>query len=198
MEVRNKEEFVEKIFKIGIIKFGEFILSSGMKSSFYIDLRPLPSYPSLFKFVTIGLKKLIENELQRNVGIATIELSGIPLATSLAYEVGKPLVYLRKKQKEHGTKSLIEGDLSTAEEFIAVDDVLTTGSSLLQIVETLRNNGKKVSLALVVFDRLQGGKEALEKSKVELRRLFDIEETAEILRKRGLIKEEEYRKLMQR
>ncbi|MEM3258681.1 MAG: orotate phosphoribosyltransferase, partial [Thermoproteota archaeon] len=151
-----KEELLLGIWERKLIKFGEFKLSSGLLSNYYIDLRALPSYPSLFKLAILSLKETLKEELSQNVGIATIELSGIPLATALAYDVEKPLVYIRKKQKDYGTKSLIEGDLSSTKEFIVVDDVLTTGSSILQAISELRNNGASVKLAADVFDRLQG------------------------------------------
>lgn len=191
-----KEELLLGIWEKKLIKFGDFKLSSGLSSSYYIDLRPLPSYPPLLKLAVLGLKETLKEELSQDVGIATIELSGIPLATALAYDVAKPLVYIRKKQKDYGTKSLVEGDLSSAKEFIVVDDVLTTGSSILQAVSELRESGASVKIAAVVFDRLQGGEENLLKSNVKLRKVFDIREATLMLKQKGLISQDELNKIL--
>ncbi|MCI4439002.1 orotate phosphoribosyltransferase [archaeon] len=191
-----KEELLLGIWEKKLIKFGDFKLSSGLSSNYYIDLRPLPSYPRLLKLAVLELKEALKEELSQDVGIATIELSGIPLATALAYATERPLIYVRKKQKDYGTKSLIEGDLSSAREFIVVDDVLTTGSSVLQVVSELRSNGVSVKTAAVVFDRLQGGEENLLKNNVRLRKVFDIGEAAVMLKQRGLISQDELNKIL--
>jgi orotate phosphoribosyltransferase len=196
MLMNFKEELLLGIWEKKLIKFGDFKLSSGLSSNYYIDLRPLPSYPRLLKLAVLGLKEALKEELSQDVGIATIELSGIPLATALAYAVEKPLIYVRKKQKDHGTKSLVEGDLSSAREFVVVDDVLTTGSSVLQVVSELRSNGASVKTAAVVFDRLQGGEENLLKNNVRLRKVFDIGEAAVMLKQKGLISQDELNKIL--
>jgi orotate phosphoribosyltransferase len=190
-----KEELLVGIWEKKLIKFGVFKLSSGITSNYYIDLRSLPSYPHLLKLTVLELKETLKNDISKDTGIATIELSGIPLAAALAYEIEKPLVYVRKKQKDYGTKSLIEGDLASAKEFVVVDDVLTTGSSILQAVNELRSSGASVKKAIVIFDRLQGGEENLLKNDIILRKIFDIREAVQMLKQKELISQDEFNKV---
>lgn len=165
---------IQAILKAGCVLKGEFRLSSGKVSDVYVDLRKLYSHPREVKIVAEELAKHASS-----VGcdvIAGIETGGIPLATMVAFILDKPLIYVRKKPKEHGTQKLIEGDASLGGLSLIVDDVATTGSSLIRAVNALRESGFYVENALVVVDRGEGAEQALKGLGVNLRSLTTLKD----------------------
>jgi len=188
-----KEALAEKLYSIGCVKIGEFKLTSGLTSPIYVDLRILPSYPREFKWI-IG--KVIEVLKGVNFDVVCgLAVGGIPLATAVAYELEKPLIYVRKKAKEHGTMRLIEGVFEKGMKAIIVDDVATTGSTLIRGVKALQGNGIDVEAALVIVDREQGAGEALKQLKVPLIRLSTLRELLEDLFNKGYISYETFLKV---
>ena len=164
----------ELLKRIGAVKFGEFVLSSGKKSNVYIDLRKLPSYPEAFREVVQAMaEKAGKVDFDLLCGVA---VGGLPLATAIAYEMKKPLIYVRKERKEHGTKKIIEGDFEPGAKVLVVDDVTTTGGSILRAVNALRSAGLVVEHALVVVDRLEGAEEALRRAGVMLLSLVTLKD----------------------
>ena len=159
-------ELMMVLLSKGLIRFGEFTLTSGRRSTIYVDLRPLPSFPDEFR--------LIAGELARRIGrraICGIAVGGLPLATAVAIEAGVPLIYVRKERKEHGTARLLEGVVEEGREYVVVDDVATTGGSLERAIGEVRARGGEVREAWVVVDRVQGARERLESIGVALRSL---------------------------
>ncbi len=188
------EFFVKKLFSNGIIMFGEFTLTSGIKSPYYIDLRKALSKPSLLREITFMYVSKIREHGVPDV-IAGIETGSIAWAATVAYVLNKPMVYVRKKPKGHGAGRLIEGDISERSTVVVLDDVATTGGSLARAVEALRNEGANVSYALVFIDREQGAKERLEKAGVKLYSVFSISQLITMLHSLGYISQNLYEKL---
>ena len=164
----------ELLKRIGAVKFGEFVLSSGKKSNVYVDLRKLPSYPEAFREIVWAMaERAGKIDFDLLCGVA---VGGLPLATAVAYEMGKPLIYVRKERKEHGTKKIIEGDFKPGAKVLVVDDVATTGGSILRAVNALRSAGLVVEHALVVVDRLEGAEGALRRAGVMLLSLVTLKD----------------------
>jgi orotate phosphoribosyltransferase len=173
----------ECLWRIGAVQRGLFKLSSGKISNVYVDLRKLPSHPAEFREVVRSMSRLAE---RFNVDyVCGIAVGGLPLATALAYELGKPLIYVRKERKDHGTMKQLEGDYSKGARVLLVDDVATTGGTLSEATRVLRGEGLEVEAALVVVDREEGAREALRGLGVELfslttlRRLLEVGGRAE-------------------
>jgi len=180
--------FVKEFYRVGIIKFGKFRLSSGMESPYYIDLRRLYSFPDLACRVIKELINVIDVEYDAVVGVAT---AGIPLAAFIAFIKRVPMGYVRVERKDHGLESKIEGVVE-GRRVLVVDDVATTGMSLLSASRALRSMGAEVVAAAAVVDREQGAEETLASAGIRLYSLIKITEMFKVLLEEGLIIREVY------
>ena len=174
------------------IKFGNFKLSSGKESAYYIDLRLVPSFPHQFRKMVKSLQDLISEKigLDNFDYIASVPTSGLVIASALAIETVKPLIYIRQKPKDYGTSSLIEGKIPEGSRVILVDDVGTTGHSLLNAIKALKDAKIIVDSAFVIINRLEGAKENLEKEKVKLHEITDILEISNDLHAEKILDEQ--------
>lgn len=177
------KEFAIFLQESGAIKFGDFKLSSGKDSAYYIDLRLVPSFPHQFR----KMIKSVQNLISEKIGldsfdyIASVPTSGLVIASALAMETVKPLIYIRQKPKDYGTGSLIEGKIPEGSRVILVDDVGTTGHSLLNAIKSLKDAKIKVDAAFVIVNRLEGARENLEAEKVKMYEITDILAISNIL-----------------
>ena len=190
----NLAELAIKLYNLGLIKIGQFILSSGIKSPFYIDLRELIGYPQLMKKVA----NLILREARKKcsfevlVGIAT---GGIPLVAYMSCIGEIPMAYVRREEKKYGTGKILEGFVSNRK-VLLIDDVATTGRSLERAVNVIRDNDGLIEHAFVVIDREQGARERLKKIGVKLHSLLTVTDLFRILHKNSLISDEKYEEIM--
>ncbi|WP_101477664.1 orotate phosphoribosyltransferase [Candidatus Nitrosotalea bavarica] len=170
------KEFAIFLQESGAIKFGNFKLSSGKESAYYVDLRLVPSFPHQFRKMVKSLQNLISEKigLDNFDYIASVPTSGLVIASALAIETVKPLIYIRQKPKDYGTGSLIEGKISEGSKVVLVDDVGTTGHSLLNAVRALKDAKIVVDSAFVIVNRLEGARENLENEKVKMYEITDI------------------------
>lgn len=163
-------DFAESLLQRKLLLIGNFILTSGKTSPYYLDLRRLPNYPEFFTVVDKAIDELRNIKFDMIIGIAT---GGIPLASFVACKLGKPMGYVRLEKKGYGTDKLLEADVKD-KEIVIVDDVATTGGSIERSAEEIIRNGGKVSHALVIVDRKEGAKERLEKMGITLHYLYSI------------------------
>ena len=177
------KEFAIFLFKNNIIKFGNFTLSSGKKSSYYIDLRLVPSFPHQFRKMIKNLQKLIIEKigLDNFDSLVSIPTGGLIIGSALAIETVKPLIYVRNKSKDHGTAKSIEGKILSDMRVIMIDDIATTGTSVLNGIKQLRAEGLSISNACVIINRLEGADKILNSVGVTLHQLTDILKITEIL-----------------
>lgn len=186
------DSLAEKLYEIGAIKFGEFKLKSGKISPIYIDLRIIPSFPSVLDYVTDAYISVIEaNRIEFNK-IAGVPMSSIPLAAIVSYKLKAPLLYVRKEQKSYGTMKSVEGVIVKGELVLVIDDVATTGSSILEASQKLREAGAIVKDAAVLIDRQEGARENLEKNNIKLYSFANLQEVILALRKKGLIDDDTF------
>ncbi|MEO9278231.1 MAG: orotate phosphoribosyltransferase [Nitrososphaera sp.] len=191
------KEFPMFLHETGAIKFGSFKLSSGKDSAYYVDLRIIPSFPHQFR----KMIKLLQNLISEKIGlhgfdyIASVPTSGLVIASALAIETVKPLVYIRQKPKDYGTGSLIEGKISQNSRVILVDDVGTTGHSLMSAIKALKDAKIQVVAAFVVVNRLEGAKEQLASENVRLFELTNILEISNILNEQKIIDESMFNRI---
>jgi orotate phosphoribosyltransferase len=158
----------DTLVKSGAIKFGEFKLTSGAMSSYYVDIKEVCTNPST-------LKEIVEN-IRPNITagiIAGVELGAVPLIVATSIIANKPYIIIRK-ERSHGTGSLIIGNNFEGKEVDLIEDVVTTGGSVVKAVEILRENKAIVKKAICVVDREEGGKKNLLDHGIELIPLVKI------------------------
>lgn len=190
-------DIIKEIFNYGAILFGEFTLTSGLKSPYYIDLRVIPSYPDVFIKVCNAYYEIVKNEIGVFDKIAGVPTAGIPFATMVAYTFKKPLIYVRKEvERGHGRGKLVEGVLNVNDKVVIIDDVATTGESLILTAKSILAHGGIVEDVVVLIDREQGAYENLSKMGLKLHSLIGISDAAKILFEFGHINFEQYNKLL--
>ncbi|MBU6153935.1 MAG: orotate phosphoribosyltransferase [Bdellovibrionales bacterium] len=164
---------------------GDFTLSSGLKSSFYIDLKPTILHPEgATLFGSLGVDWMLKEKLNFDgVGGLTLGADPLVMAFSLAaFRKGifVPATMIRKEPKKHGTSRFIEGveNFKPGARFLVLEDVVTTGGSALKAIEILRNEGFTATHVLALVDREAGGREKFKSIGVEFHSLFTIRDVA--------------------
>jgi len=178
----GRAALAEALFRIGALRFGKFTLASGKSSSYYLDLRVVPSDPPAYD-LTISAYLAMAGEMgEQNFDVvAGVATAGIAISSPLAYVLKKPMVYVRREQKGHGLGKLVEGAVTPGWRALVVDDLITDGGSKIDAVETLRKSGCLVSDVMVLVDRMEGGRENLARSRVKLHAFVDVKELVETL-----------------
>ena len=191
------KEFATFLYKNDIIQFGDFTLTSGKNSSYYIDLRLVPSYPHQFRKMIKNLQNLIieKTGLDNFDSLASVPTGGLVVTSALAIEIVKPLIYVRNKPKEHGTTKSIEGKISTGMKVVMIDDVMTTGTSVLNGIRQLKEAELSISDLYVIINRLEGADKVLADEGIRIHQLTDILEITNILFKEKLVSEEMLEKI---
>ena len=191
------KDFATFLHQNGAIKFGDFTLSSGKKSSYYVDLRLTASYPHIFRKMIKQLQKIISDEIgfDNFDTFASVPTGGLVIASSLAFETLKPLIYVRNKPKEYGTSKNIEGITKPGMKVLMIDDVATTGGSVSKGIKILKEAGMKISDAYVVINRLEGAESQLGTQGVKLHQLTDILEITNILNQSKMVSNETLEKV---
>jgi orotate phosphoribosyltransferase len=180
--VGGRAALADALFRIGALRYGRFTLASGRSSSYYLDLRVVPSDPVAYGLAIAAYeevaKKIGEKNFDAVGGVAT---AGVTVSSPLAYLLKKPMLYVRKEEKGHGLGRLVEGAVQPGWRVLVVDDLVTTGGSIISAVQALRKSGCVVRDALVLVDRLEGGKANLTAAGVQLSSFVDVGELVEVL-----------------
>jgi len=138
---------IEKLKYINVINYGDFILKSGIKSNYYCDFRILISYPNILK----SIFKLIPVTLYEDVDlICGVFFGGMPLANLISFEKNIPQIFIRDEQKTYGKKKLIEGIYKEGQTVLLIEDVITTGESMLEKIKILEGYGFKIKLLTIL------------------------------------------------
>ena len=187
------------LIKYNAIKFGDYILASGKKSPYYIDLRQTISSPITMDWIANAFTRIVLNEIGRDKidKILGVPTAGVPFATVVSQKLGIPLIYYRQARKEHGVRKKIEGILDRNDRVLIIDDLITTGESVIESAEVVRDQGGVVNELVVLLDREQGGQQKLRSSRIEPHVLFRITDAITWLHSVGLIKDELFKTLMQ-
>jgi orotate phosphoribosyltransferase len=144
-------EFLLQIKAIKLQPNNPFTWASGWKSPIYCDNRITLSHPTIRTYIRQQLTQVIQEKFGAVGCIAGVATAGIPQGTLVAQELGLPFIYVRSKAKEHGTGSLIEGDVLTGKRVVVIEDLISTGKSSLQAVSALRDAGYDVAGLAAIF-----------------------------------------------
>ena len=185
----NIEQFILRLHEIGAIKFGEFTLKSGAKSPFYFDLRDMISHPELLQSIADLLVEKIRN-LSFDY-VSGIPYTALPIATLVADKLQKPLIYARKEEKSYGTKNLIIGQFSPGKSCLIIDDLITSGESIMETAEKYKEAGLQTRDFLVLIDRSVDGKQKLQQKNYRLHSLIHIDDILSILHQHHKINDKE-------
>ncbi|WP_340098746.1 orotate phosphoribosyltransferase [Salinibaculum salinum] len=167
----DTQALIDALRETEAVRFGEFELSHGGTSDYYVDKYVFETDPDSLS--------LIAEAFAERVGEATlagVALGAVPLAAVTSVETGNPYVIVRKQAKEYGTGNQIEGNLGDGEEVVVLEDIATTGQSAIDAVEALREVGVTVNRVLVVVDREEGARENLAEHDIELESLVTASE----------------------
>ena len=163
----------QALLDCGAVRFGDFTLTSGAKSTYYIDVKAASTDPKTLRAIAKGMA-----DVARKTGpyqaVAGMELGAVPIATAVSLETDLPLLVIRKGERKHGTGKRIEGRDPKGLRVFVVEDVTTSGGSTLEAVKVLREAGATVGHASVVVDREAGGIAALAAVDVTLHPLASV------------------------
>lgn len=157
----TQQKLIFSLYHIGAIQFGEFTLKSGLTSSIYINLRKIISYPDILRSVAHAMwEKTRECRFDLVCGVP---YTALPIATCLSLEHNIPMIMRRKEKKDYGTKQMIEGEFISGQSCLIIEDIITTGSSIIETAQELETAGIRITDVVALIDREQGGKQHLEK-----------------------------------
>ena len=175
------DELIAALRDADAVKYGEFELSHGGTSDYYVDKYVFETDPHCLGLIGEAFAETLASADWYTEGttLAGVALGAVPLVAVTSVETGTPYVIARKQQKEYGTANLIEGDLTEGEEVVILEDIATTGQSAVDAAEALREAGATVSHVLVVVDREEGARENLADSDLELHSLVTASDLLE-------------------
>ena len=180
------------------LKIGDYILHSGKKSPYYVDLRQTISNPIAMDWIANSLARIVINEIGKGKvdKIMGVPTAGVPFATIVSQKLAIPMLYYRKERKEHGVRKKIEGEMERNDRIVMIDDLVTTGQSVIEAADAAREQGGIVSELVVLLDREQGGQEDIRDHNIEPHVLFKISEAFDWLREVDLLSKKDYEVIM--
>lgn len=193
------KEFSIFLHENKIIRFGDFTLASGKKSPYYVDLRLVPSYPHQFR----KMVKYLQDEIIKDTGLdkfdslVSVPTGGLVIASALAIEIVKPLIYVRSKPKDYGTSKSIEGKIWEGLKAVMIDDVATTGGSIVNGIKSLTEAKIKVEDAYVIVNRMEGAEEALKEQGVTMHSITNVIQITKSLHEQNLVGDDVLQKVQE-
>ena len=166
----NSDTLIQRLTHIGLIKTGEFTLKSGMKSNLYFDFKGLISQPALIKELSVLVSNLITDT---DVCISGVPIGGIPYAVIVSQLTNLPMVIVRDEKKNYGLCQQIEGN-TFGKEMILIEDVITTGASVMNTLDILQANNIVVREVVCILDRGVGGVQRVCDAGYKVKTLYHI------------------------
>jgi len=186
MSVNNlTTKLILDLYKINAIKFGNFKLKSGIMSPIYLDLRLTISYPKILKKITAAMWGK-SRRLRFDV-LCGVPYTAIPLATIIATTHNIPMVMCRKESKQHGTWKMVDGYFQHDQTCLIIEDLITSGSSILETTSLIEDAGLVVKDAIVLIDREQNGKKLLASKGYNIHAVFTLGQMLNVLQRENKI-----------
>lgn len=181
-------QLAHSLYQIGAIQFGEFKLKSGQMSPIYINLRKIISYPQLLRDIADAMWETVKDT--QFTLVCGVPYTALPIATCMSLDHDVPMVMRRKEKKDYGTKQMIEGVFQQGQSCLIIEDVITTGGSIVETAADLTAAGLVVNDLVVLIDREQGGRQNLEKN-YRVHTILTLTEIFDTLLKSAMISAEE-------
>ncbi len=175
----STKQLILDLFANDMIKLGDFTMKSGKKSYIYADIRTAISYPKIFHQICNEYNKIM-CDISYDL-ICGVPYSALTIASAIAYDHSIPMLLKRKEAKGYGTKKMLEGVYSAGQNCLLLEDVITTGASLVETSSVLEDHGLKITDVCVLIDRNQGGREAVKKHGYKLHSIMDLVQIIEVL-----------------
>lgn len=195
-----KQMIAKQLLEIGAVALkpqDPFTWASGMKSPIYCDNRLTLSYPSIRRGIAEGLTTLIRTHFQDVEVVAGTATAGIPHAAWVSDQLECPLVYVRSSAKGHGKGNQIEGKIDRGQKVVVIEDLISTGGSVIKAVEALRTAGCEVLGVVAIFTyQLDKGKELLAEAGIEIHTLSDFTTLVEVASEQASIDKEMVQQLL--
>ena len=170
---------IKALRSCGALMYGDFVLASGEKSDYYVDIKKASTNPEVLSLIADLMARKLEVEDIGIDRIAGVVLGSVPLAVALSLRTGVPFIMVRKEKKVHGTGKQIEGSLLQGDRVLVVEDVITTAGSAAFAIDIIRQAGGVVDDVIAVIDRQSGGEERLRNLDTRLVTLLKAEEFLE-------------------
>lgn len=172
MEPTELEQLALTLYDIGAVRFGRFELHSGKISPIYIDLRVLVSYPHALREVAKAYAaKLATCQFDL---LAAYPYAGLPIGVAVSLEMERPLIYPRKTAKAYGTGKQVEGVWQVGQKAVLIEDLITSGKSVLEAMAALKAAGVLIQEAVVLIDRQQEGTQILQEHGYQVHSLMTL------------------------
>lgn len=191
MEPTRLESLLLKIHDVGAVKFGQYKLKTGLLSPIYIDIRSIVSFPEILNLLCDLMWDKISTHpdqlLSKTDFLAGVPYTALPIASVMAVTHDLPMLIVRKERKAYGTGREVEGVYRSGQTCLVIEDVVTSGASILETRQRIQHEGLIVNTAIVFIDRDQGGIDHLAKEGVTLLKVTCMTELVDVLHKFGRI-----------
>jgi len=169
----EKGELAELV-RTHALRRGDFLLSSGRRSTYYLDLKQAYTRPEVMRGIVEEVLEVL-GKVEADV-LAGMELGAVPILAAASLKSGIPFAIVRKERKGHGAGRRIEGEIGGGRKVVLIEDVSTTGSTLAEVAHAVREAGGSCETAIAVVDRLEGAGERLQKINIHLIPLLTIKD----------------------
>lgn len=197
--------YMEKVIAKALLSIGAvffrpeepFTWASGIKSPVYCDNRLILTAPEYRTTVENAIAETVKKEYPACEVLMGTSTAGIAHAAIAAHILGMPMGYVRSGNKDHGRQNRIEGKLEKGQKVVVIEDLISTGGSVIEVVEALREAGAEVIGIVSIFTyNMQKGKDRLAAANVKNVSLTNFDVIAEVAADEGYIKKEDIERLI--
>lgn len=149
----DKQALIQALFDIGVFQFGDYTLKSGEETSIYINLRKIITYPAVLRMTAQMVWQAIKDHEFKF--ICGVPYTALPIATCVSVTHDVPMLMRRREKKAYGTKQSIEGDYKAGDSCLVIEDVITSGASILETIQDLEASQLVVNRVIILIDREQ-------------------------------------------
>jgi len=167
------KDLVDQLKSCGAIQYGHFVLTSGAVSDYYVDIKKASTNPTVLTSIATQMKPIA---LDKYDLIAGMELGAVPLIVALSLQTNIPFVIVRKQKREHGTGKQIEGESVKNKKVLIVEDVTTSGGSVVNTIQILKQSHAELDKVITVVDRESGAREKIENLDLQFHPLVTVKD----------------------